>query len=155
MIYLMAHRYPAAYDILNSETDYIGAMHDGKPCIMNTECIAASESITALLHYLQDLKDGKWYVECDWMGSDGKYRHDEYPMHQGLNRLDGYVKEVCDIRIDDKCYLRDFEIEYVSELWRRVSDNQMLRVMGFNKNMLLEVRKFAEEQKMRFRGGKP
>ena len=88
---------------------------------------------------------GKWYVEQDWLGSDGKYRHDEYPMHQGLHKLDGFIKEVCDIRKEDKCYLRDWEIEFISELWVKYADGEIALVRDFNKNILMEVEKYMTE----------
>lgn len=145
MIYLMLQKSPLVYYILNSETDYIGAMHNGIPSISHTECIASAENMSNLLHQLQDMKCGKWYVESDWLGSDGKYRHDEYPIHQGLHKLDGFVKEVCDIRKDEKCYLRDWEIDFVSELWVKYSDCDITLVRDFNKNMLLEVKKYMTD----------
>ena len=145
MIYLMLQKSPLVYYILNSDTDYIGAMHNGKPSILHTECIASAENMSDLLHQLQNLKCGKWYVESDWIGSDGKYRHDEYPMHQGLHKLDGFIKEVCDIRKDEKCYLRDWQVDYISELWFKHSDCEILLVRNFNKNMLLEVEKYMTE----------
>lgn len=145
MIYLMLQKSPLVYYILNSETDYIGAMHNGIPSILHTECIASAENMSNLLHQLQDMKCGKWYVESDWLGSDGKYRHDEYPIHQGLHKLDGFVKEVCDIRKDEKCYLRDWEIDFVSELWVKYSDCDITLVRDFNKNMLLEVKKYMTD----------
>lgn len=141
----MFQKQPIVYYILNSDTDYIGAMHNGKPSIMHTDCIASAENISELLHQLQDLKNGKWYVGSDWIGSDGKYRHDEYPTHQGLNRLDGFVKEVCDIRKGEKCYLRDWEVDYISELWFKHSDCEIILVRNFNENMLLEVEKYMKE----------
>ena len=145
MIYLMLQKSPLVYYILNSDTDYIGAMHNGMPSISHTECIASAENISDLLHQLQDIRCGKWYVEQDWLGSDGKYRHDEYPIHQGLHKLDGFVKEVCDIRKDEKCYLRDWEIDFVSELWVKYSDCDITLVRDFNKNMLLEVKKYMTD----------
>lgn len=145
MIYLMVQKHPLLYYILNSDTDYIGAMHGDKPSIMNTDCIASAENMTTLLHQLQDLQCGKWYVETDWIGSDGKYRHDEYPTHQGLHKLDGYIKEVCDIRKDNKSYLRDWEIDFVSQLWFKHTDNEIIRVAHFNENMLSEVEKYMKE----------
>ena len=145
MIYLMLQKSPLVYYILNSETDYIGAMHNGIPSILHTECIASAENMSNMLHQLQDMKCGKWYVESDWLGSDGKYRHDEYPIHQGLHKLDGFVKEVCDIRKDEKCYLRDWEIDFVSELWVKYSDCDITLVRDFNKNMLLEVKKYMTD----------
>ena len=145
MIYLMLQKSPLVYYILNSETDYIGAMHNGIPSILHTECIASAENMSNLLHQLQDMKCGKWYVESDWLGSDGKYRHDEYPIHQGLHKLAGFVKEVCDIRKDEKCYLRDWEIDFVSELWVKYSDCDITLVRDFNKNMLLEVKKYMTD----------
>ena len=145
MIYLMLQKSPLVYYILNSETDYIGAMHNGIPSILHTECIASAENMSNLLHQLQDMKCGKWYVESDWLGSDGKYRHDEYPIHQGLHKLDGFVKEVCDIRKDEKCYLRYWEIDFVSELWVKYSDCDITLVRDFNKNMLLEVKKYMTD----------
>lgn len=144
MIYLMYQKNPQIYYILNSETDWIGAMHNGKPNIINTECVVSAENTPDLLHQLQDLENGKWYVETDWIGSDGKYRHDEYPIHQGLHRLDGYIKEVCDIRIDYKSYIRDWEVDFISELWFKHSDYEIMRVAEFNKNMLLEVGKYMK-----------
>ena len=42
MIYLMLQKSPLVYYILNSDTDYIGAMHNGKPSILHTECIASA-----------------------------------------------------------------------------------------------------------------
>lgn len=145
MIFLMVQKHPIVYYILNSDTDYIGAMSGGKPNILNTDCITSAENMSDLLHQLQNLKCGKWYVESDWIGSDGKYRHDEYPMHQGLHKLDGFIKEVCDIRKDEKCYLRDWQVDYISELWFKHSDCEILLVMNFNKNMLLEVEKYMTE----------
>ena len=145
MIYLMLQKSPLVYYIFNSETDYIGAMHNGIPSIFHTECIASAENMSNLLHQLQDMKCGKWFVESDWLGSDGKYRHDEYPIHQGLHKLDGFVKEVCDIRKDEKCYLRDWEIDFVSELWVKYSDCDITLVRDFNKNMLLEVKKYMTD----------
>lgn len=148
MIYLMLQKSPLVYYILNSDTDDIGAMNNGIPSIAHTECIASAENMSNLLHQLQDTKCGKWYVETDWIGSDGKYRHDEYPIHQGLHRLDGFIKEVCDIRKDDKCYLRDWEIDFVSELWVKYSDGEITLVRDFNKNMLMEVEKYMTEHEL-------
>lgn len=145
MIYLMLQKSPLVYYILNSDTDYIGATHNGVPSISHTECIASAENMSDLLHLLQEMNCGKWYVEQDWLGSDGKYRHDEYPMHQGLHKLDGFIKEVCDIRKDEKCYLRDWQVDYISELWFKHSDCEILLVRNFNKNMLLEVEKYMTE----------
>ena len=145
MIYLMLQKSPLVYYILNSDSDYIGAMHNRMPSILHTECIASAENISDLLHQLQDMRCGKWYVEQDWLGSDGKYRHDEYPIHQGLHRLDGFIKEVCDIRKDDKCYLRDWEIDFISELWVKYSDCDITLVRDFNKNMLMEVKKYMTD----------
>ncbi len=145
MIYLMLQKSPLVYYILNSNTDYIGSMHNGKPSIMHTDCIASADNMSDLLHQLQNMKCGKWYVETDWIGSDGKYRHDEYPTHQGLNKLDGFVKEVCDIRKDDKCYLRDWKINFISELWVKYSDCEIILVRDFNKNMLMEVKKYMTD----------
>lgn len=145
MIYLMLQKSPLVYYILNSDTDYIGAMHNGKPSILHTECIASAENMSDLLHLLQEMNCGKWYVEQDWLGSDGKYRNDEYPMHHGLYKLDGFIKEVCDIRKDEKCYLRDWQVDYISELWFKHSDCEILLVRNFNKNMLLEVEKYMTE----------
>ncbi len=150
-IFLMMQKAPIVYYILNSDTDYIGAMHCGIPSIMHTDCIASAENMTSLLHQLQELKDGKWYVESDWVGSDGKYRHEEYPIHQGLHRLDGYIKEVCDIRKEEKSYLRNFEICFISDLWVKHTDNQMLRVSWFHKNMLLEVDKYIRENHLKIK----
>lgn len=145
MIYLMLQKSPLVYYILNSDTDYIGAMHNGKPSILHTECIASAENMSDLLHLLQEMNCGKWYVEQDWLGSDGKYRHDEYPMHQGLHKLDGLIKEVCDIRKEDKCYLRDWEIKFISELWVKYADGEIALVRDFNKNILMEVEKYMTE----------
>ena len=145
MIYLMSQKSPLVYYILNSDTDYIGATHNGMPSILHTECIASAENMSDLLHQLQNMKCGKLYVETDWIGSDGKYRHDEYPIHQGLHRLDGFTKEVCDIRKDDKCYLRDWEINFISELWVKYSDGEITLVRDFNKNMLMEVEKYMTD----------
>lgn len=142
MIYLMFQKNPLMYYILNSETDYIGAMHNGIPSIMHTECIASADSVTALLHQLQESKSGKWYVETDWINSNGKYRHDEYPAHQGLNRLDGFIKDVCNIRKEENCYLSDWEVHYISELWVKHTDCEMLRVECFNSKMSMEVKKY-------------
>ena len=148
MIYLMLQKSPFVYYILNSDTDDIGAMNNGKPSIMHTECIASADNMSDLLHQLQNMKCGKWYVETDWIGSDGKYRHNEYPIHKGLHRLDGFIKEVCDIRKDDKCYLRDWEINFISELWVKYSDGEITLVRDFNKNMLMEVEKYMTEHEL-------
>ena len=152
MIYLMLQKSPLVYYILNSNTDYIGSMHNGKPSIMHTECIASADNMSDLLHQLQNMKCGKWYVETDWIGSDGKYRHNEYPIHQGLHRLDGFIKEVCDIRKDDKCYLRDWEIDFISELWVKYSDGEITLVRDFNKNMLMEVEKYMTDHELFVKG---
>ena len=141
----MLQKSPLVYYILNSNTDYIGSMHNGKPNILHTDCIASADNMSDLLHQLQNMKCGNWYVETDWIGSDGKYRHDEYPIHQGLHRLDGYIKEVCDIRKDNKCYLRDWEINFISELWVKYSDGEITLVRDFNKNMLMEVEKYMTD----------
>ena len=141
----MLQKSPLVYYILNSDMDYIDAMHNGKPSILHTEGIASAENMSDLLHLLQEMDCGKWYVEQDWLGSDAKYRHDEYPMHQGLHKLDGIIKEVCDIRKEDKCYLRDWEIEFISELWVKYADGEIALVRDFNKNILMEVEKYMTE----------
>ena len=66
-------------------------------------------------------------------------------MHQGLYKLDGFIKEVCDIRKEDKCYLRDWEIEFISELWVKYADGEIALVRDFNKNILMEVEKYMTE----------
>ena len=151
-IFLMVQKSPLVCYILNSDTDYIGAMSGGKPNRMYTDCIASAETMSDLLRQLRRLKDGKWYVETDWIGSDGKYRHDEYPIHQGLHRLDGFIEEVCDIRKEDKCYLREWEVDYISELWFRHSDYQIIRVRNFNENMILEVEKYMKDHDLKING---
>ena len=145
MIFLMVQKQSPVYYILNSDTDYIGAMSDGKLSIMNTDCLASAKNMPDLLHQLQESKCGKWYVETDWLGSDGKYRHDEYPQHQGLHRLDGFIKKVCDIRKSENCYFRDWEVNYISELWFMHSDYDIKRVVHFNENMLFDVKNYMKE----------
>ena len=90
-------------------------------------------------------------LETDWIDSDGKYRHDEYGIHRGLHRLDGFIKEVCDIRKDDKCYLRDWVVEFISDLWVKHSDCEIILVRGFYKNMFLEVEKYMAEHRLTVR----
>lgn len=142
MVYLMRQTEYDSYYILDSETDYIGAMQDGVPSIIHAECLYFEKCIKDLLLSIQASKDYKWYVVRDFIDSNGKMRHDEYPNHCELHRLVGYIPRVCEIRIDDSTYLADWQVDYISELWVRNTENSIVKVTNFTEVREKEVRQF-------------
>jgi len=134
--------------ILDTETDYIGAIHDGKVSIIHTDDVYQADSMVDLLLQLREEDDTyKWWCVTDWLGNDGVYRHDEYKHFQSIHPMKGYIKEVCEIRVDKNCYLRDWEVSFVSELWYRRNDYSIFKVHDFTEKMDKLVREYVEQLK--------
>ena len=149
MVFLMKwteYRNGAQFYILNSDTDCIGAWHDGTPNVYHSECLESASCMTELLHKLQD-KGGGWCVTTDWINSWGETKNTKYPLFQGINRIDGFIPEVCDIRMGET-YAANWKVEYISELWYRVSETQLEKVSGFEKNIVPEVEKFIKDNSL-------
>lgn len=142
MVYLMRQTEYDNYYILDSERDYIGSMHNGIPSIIHTECLYSEKCIKDLLLSIQASKDYRWYVVLDSIDSNGKMRHDEYPNHCELRRLVGYIPKVCGIRIDDSPYLANWQVDYLSELWVRNTENSIVKVTNFTETREKEVKHF-------------
>lgn len=147
MIYLMRQG-EALYYILNSETDTIGAMHDDVPSIINTVCIASAASMAELLHTLQETKDERWFVVTDSVDNNGVRRSEKYSQHQHLHKLFGFIPQVCDIQQEHMPYFAEWEVDYISELWYRHSDELIVKVRYFTENMLREVDQYLTEHKL-------
>lgn len=149
MVFLMKwteYKNGAQFYILNSDTDCIGAWHDGTPNVYYSECLESASCMTELLHKLQD-KGGDWYVTNDWINSWGETKNTKYPPFRGISRLDGFIPEVCDIRMGET-YGAKWQVNYVSELWCKVSESRMEKVSGFEKNIALEVGKFINDNSL-------
>ena len=142
MVYLMRQTEYDNYYILDLERDYIGSMHNGIPSIIHTECLYSEKCIKDLLLSIQASKDYRWYVVLDSIDSNGKMRHDEYPNHCELRRLVGYIPKVCGIRIDDSPYLANWQVDYLSELWVRNTENSIIKVANFTEVREKEVKQF-------------
>ena len=149
MIFLMKwteYRNGAQFYILNSDTDCIGAWHNGTPNVYHSECLESASCMTELLHKLQG-NGGNWYVTTDWTNSWGETKNTKYPAFRAINRLDGFIQEVCDIRMGET-YVASWKVEYISELWCRASETRMEKVSGFEKNIALEVEKFIKDNSL-------
>ena len=152
-VFLMHQRHNDVWYILEKDVDYIGAWHNGKPSIYETDVVYEAEDLPGMLHRMQDQKDWRFYVVLDWIDNEGRKRSTEYPHHRSIQTLAGFIPEVCDIRFDknpiDK--RKEWEIEYCSELWYcrdGLKGDEMIRVRYFTAKMEEAVNELIDCQRL-------
>lgn len=133
-IHLMHQKSPEVWYLLEEDVDYIGASHNGKPLIMDAECVYSADSLWDMLHQMQNNKDWRFYVVHSWIDSKHRWRDQEYPHHRHICSIAGFIPEVCDIRLDDNPYLADWKVDFCRELWVCELDGEhMYKVRGWKK----------------------
>ena len=150
MIYLLHQIEGDIYYIVHSNEDYpVSVPFDNCNFVVHTEILEKAIAITELLHKLQNTGDMRWYVVLDYANSNGKYRHEEYPQHQSLGKLAGYISDVCDIRKKKTSYTAEYEINFVSELWVKSNDNKISKVAYFEENMKQELEVYLQSHQFK------
>ena len=135
--------------ILEEGVDYIGAMHDGKASMIHTVDFMQADSMTDLLHKLQDSEDDRWYVVSDFLDSKNQTRREEYPHHRELHILTGFLPRACDFQID-KSYISQWTVRYKRELWVQLDDSTMVKVQNFSDKMDRDLMRFIEKEGLKF-----
>lgn len=135
--------------VLEEGVDYIGAMHDGKVSMIHTVDFMQADSMTDLLHKLQDSEDDRWYVVSDFLDSRNQTRREEYPHHRELHILTGYLPKACDFQID-RTYLSKWEVRYKRELWVQLDDSTMVKVQKFSDKMDRDLMTFIAKEGLKF-----
>ena len=113
---------------------------------MGHECIYSAASLWQMLHDMQSGRDYRFYVVLEWIDSRHMTRTMEYPHHRSIDTIAGYIPEVCDPRVNDNCYLADWQVNYVGELWVQPTDGVMYQVRGWSDKAAASVQRFIKER---------
>ena len=131
------------WDILEEDIDYICAMYKGKVNQIYTRDVIQTDSITELLHKLQDgeydleclVDKWQWYAMLGCIDSKRRLRQEAYPHHRELHVLAGFIPQVCDFMIETNNYDCKWSLCYVAELWVALNESIIVKVGGFEEAM--------------------
>jgi hypothetical protein len=130
----------------------IGVDCNRKPSGDGIEVLYEAPTLPDMLHQIQNRKDWRFYTVSQTLSSRGRQRSESYPHHRHICVLAGFISEVCDLRIRDKCFFGEkWEIEYEGELWISPfgnGGNEMYRVIGFTAAMDRAVERFRKENNL-------
>lgn len=104
------------------------------------------ETVSEILHTIQEKKDNRFYLDLGWVDSKHRHREEEYPKYCELYVLTGYVKEVCDICMNRAGlrYSTTWEVDYPLELWVREGD-VIQKVQGFTEKVKADLDSYIKE----------
>lgn len=113
-----------------------------KEDVTNCDCFAEAmgETLSDMLHGIQDSGDETVYVVLSDINSKGVRKDKEYPKHVDLAMLIGYVPEVCDVAQFHRPSIDDgkWEVDFPLEMWIRECDT-LEKVQGFTELILKDV----------------
>lgn len=118
-----------------------------KDCI--SEDILQADSISELLHKIQDTGDTKYYCGTDFIDSKHRTRKEMYPLHCEIHVLPGFIKEICDIR-QERLYTAEWSVRFVSDLWILTDEYSMSKVRGFTEEARREAEEYIKKHNLQY-----
>ena len=117
-----------------------------KEDVINSNCVveAMGETLSDMLHSIQDSGDKTVYVVLSNITSKRVRRDKEYPTHNDIAMLVGYVPDVCDVKQFHRPSVYDkWEVDFPLEMWIRERDTLEM-VQGFTVLILKDVEEYIK-----------
>ena len=126
-----------------------------KEDVTNQNCVveAQGETLSDMLHSIQDSGDKTVYVVLSDINSKRERKDKKYPQFYEIALLIGYVPDVCDVKQFHKpAVYEKWEVDFPLEMWIR-SNDIIEEVHGFTERILKDVDAYIESHGLEYEEG--